>query len=130
MAASCSLKPWARSSSEPTPGRWVISATSPSALPYLAVIAAARPSAAMRPPWTLSVVRNEVKALESADESMPMILTDLAASSIGLPRAARWVGAITMAAGAPETAFSRIEIWPLMSASDWAPSSGTLTPRS
>ena len=34
------------------------------------------------------------------------------------------------AAGLPATAFSRIEIWPLMSDSDWAPSSGTLTPRS
>ena len=52
-----------------------------------ALMAAARPSAATRPPWTLSVVRNEVKALESAAESMPMILTDLAASSIGLPSA-------------------------------------------
>jgi hypothetical protein len=31
------------------------------------------------------------------------------------------------AAGFPETAFSKIEIWPLMSDSDWAPSSGTVT---
>ena len=59
-----------------------------------------------------------------------MILTFLAASSIGLPRAANWVGEITIAAGLPETAFSRIEIWPLMSDSDCAPSSGTLTLRS
>jgi hypothetical protein len=58
---------------------------------------------------------------------MPTIFTFLAASSIGFPSAANWVGAMTMAAGLPETAFSRIEIWPLMSDSDWAPSSGTLT---
>src|SRR5215471_13614621 len=35
-----------------------------------------------------------------------------------------------MAAGFPETAFSRIEIWPVISDSDCAPSSGTLTLRS
>ena len=51
----------------------VMSATSPSALPYFAAIASARPSAAMRPPWTLSVVKKEVKAFESAAESMPTI---------------------------------------------------------
>ena len=87
FAASSSLKPLARWSSEPTPGSEVISAMSPSALPYFSLIASARPSAATRPPWTLSVVRKEVKALESAAESMPMILTYLAASSIGLPSA-------------------------------------------
>jgi hypothetical protein len=81
-------------------------------------MAAASASAAMRPPCTLSVVRNEVKAFESAAESIPIILTFLAASSIGLPSALNWVGAMTMAAGLPETAFSRIEIWPLMSDSD------------
>src|SRR5215469_9955503 len=59
-----------------------------------------------------------------------MTLTFLAASSIGLPNAANWVGAITMAAGFSETAFSRIPICPLMSDSDWAPSCGTLTSRS
>ena len=37
---------------------------------------------------------------------------------------------MTTAAGLPATAFSRMLIWPLMSDSDWAPSSGTLTPRS
>ena len=37
---------------------------------------------------------------------------------------------MTTAAGFSATAFSRIVIWPLMSDSDWAPSSGTLTPRS
>ena len=84
----------------------------------------------MRPPWTLSVVRNEVKAFESAAESMPMIGTDLAASSIGAPSALNSVGEITTAAGLPATAFSRMLIWPLMSDSDWAPSSGTFTPRS
>ena len=52
-----------------------------------ALMAETRPSAAMRPPWTLSVVKKEVKALESALESMPMIGTDFAASSIGLPSA-------------------------------------------
>ena len=46
LAASCSLKPFARWSSEPTPGSDVMSATSPSALPYFAVIAAASASAA------------------------------------------------------------------------------------
>ncbi len=46
----------------------------------------------MRPPATLSVVRNEVNALESAAESMPMIFTFLAASSIGLPSAWNCVG--------------------------------------
>ena len=68
FAASSSLNPLARWSSEPTPGSEVISATSPSTLPYFSLIASARPSAPMRPPWTLSVVRNEVKALESAAE--------------------------------------------------------------
>ena len=48
-------------------------------------MAAASPSAATRPACTLSVVRNEVKAFESAAESIPIILTFLAASSIGLP---------------------------------------------
>ena len=71
-----------------------------------------------------------MKALESAAESMPIILAFLAASSIGLPRAAFWVGEMTMAAGFSETAFSRIEIWPLISDWDCAPSSGTLTFRS
>ena len=84
LAASSSLKPLARWSSEPTPGSEVISATSPATLPVFALIASASPSAATRPPWTLSVVRNEVKAFESAAESMPMIGTDFAASSIGL----------------------------------------------
>ena len=69
----------------------------------------------MRPPWTLSVVRNEVKAFESAAESMPMIGTFFAASSTGLPSALNSVGAMTTAAGFSATAFSRIEIWPLMS---------------
>ena len=87
LAASCSLKPLARWSSEPTPGSDVISATSPSALPYFSVMAAASASAATRPPWTLSVVRNEVKDLLSAAQSMPMILTCFAASVIGLPSA-------------------------------------------
>ena len=59
-----------------------------------------------------------------------MIGTFFAASSIGWPSALNWVGAMTTAAGFPATAFSRIVISPLMSASDWAPSSGTLTPRS
>ena len=53
----------------------------------------------MRPPCTLSVVRNEVNAFESAAESMPMIGTFFAASSIGLPSALNSVGAITTAAG-------------------------------
>ena len=130
LAASSSLKPLARASSEPTPGIEVMSATSPSALPYFSMIAWARPSAAMRPPWTLSVVKNDEKAFESAAESMPMIGTFLAASSIGLPSALNSVGEMTIAAGFSATAFSRIEIWPLMSDSDCAPSSGTLTPRS
>ena len=56
-----------------------------------------------------------------------MIGTFFAASSIGLPSALNSVGAITTAAGFSETAFSRIVISPLMSDSDWAPSSGTLT---
>ncbi len=34
---------------------------------------------------------------------------------------------MTTVAGLPETAFSRIEIWPLMSDSDCAPNSGTFT---
>ena len=85
---------------------------------------------ATRPPWTLSVWRKAVNAFESAAESMPMILTFLAAWSIGFPSAVNCVGAITIAAGFFETAFSRMEIWPLMSDSDWAPSSGTLTSRS
>ncbi len=59
-----------------------------------------------------------MKDFESAAESMPIILTFLAASSIGLPSAALWVGEMTIAAGLPETAFSRIEIWPLISDSD------------
>jgi hypothetical protein len=78
----------------------------------------------------LSVVKNEVNAFESAAESMPMIGTFLAASSIGLPSALNSVGAMTTAAGFSATAFSRIEISPLMSDSDCAPSSGTLTLRS
>ena len=52
-----------------------------------------------------------MKAFESAAESIPMILTFLAASSIGLPSALNWVGAMTMAAGFSETTFSRIEIY-------------------
>ena len=71
-----------------------------------------------------------MKAFESAAESMPMIGTFFAASSIGLPSALNSVGAITTAAGFSATAFSRIEISPLMSDSDCAPSSGTLTLRS
>ena len=59
-----------------------------------------------------------------------MIGTFLAASSTGLPSALNSVGAITTAADFSATAFSRIVISPLMSDSDWAPSSGTLTPRS
>ncbi len=98
--------------------------------PVLAWMAAARPSAAIWPPVSLLVVRNELKDCESADESMPMIGTDLAASSIGAPSALNSVGEMTTAAGLPATAFSRIEIWPLISDSDWAPSCGTLTPRS
>ncbi len=43
-------------------------------------------------------------------ESIPIILTFLAASSIGLPSAAFWVGEMTIAAGFSETAFSRMEI--------------------
>jgi len=57
----------------------------------------------------------------------------ITANGIGDPRIlAGGIGEalITTAAGLPETAFSRMEIWPLMSDSDWAPSSGTLTPRS
>ena len=46
---------------------------------------------------------------------MPMIGTFFAASSIGLPSALNWVGAITTAAGFSATAFSRIVISPLMS---------------
>ena len=59
-----------------------------------------------------------------------MIGTLFAASSIGAPSALNWVGAMTTAAGLPATAFSSTVIWPLMSDSDWAPSSGTLTLRS
>jgi hypothetical protein len=55
----------------------------------------------------LSVAKTEVKALESAVESMAMTLTLLAASSIGRPRAAKCAGAMTTAAGFDETAFSR-----------------------
>jgi hypothetical protein len=51
------------------------------------------------PALDVSVVRNEVKAFESAAESMPMIGTFLAASSIGLPSALNSVGATTTAAG-------------------------------
>ncbi|MCY1232794.1 hypothetical protein D9M72_453090 [compost metagenome] len=90
-------------------------AISPSSLPVISFTAAASPSAAMRPPWTLSVVRNDENAFESAAESMPMIGTALAASSIGLPSALNSVGEMTTAAGAPATAFSRMLIWPLMS---------------
>ncbi len=93
-------------------------------------MAAASASAAARPPWTLSVVRKEVKDLLSAALSMPMILTCFADSVIAGPSAANCVGEITTAAGLPDTAFSRMPIWPLMSASDWAPSSWTLTLRS
>ena len=51
FAASCSLKPlWRAGRASRRPADEVMSATSPSALPYLAVIASARPSAAMRPP--------------------------------------------------------------------------------
>ena len=59
-----------------------------------------------------------------------MILTDFAASVTAKPSAANWVGEMTTAAGLPDTAFSRIVIWPSMSDSDCAPSSGTLMPRS
>jgi hypothetical protein len=58
----------------------------------------------------LSVVKKEVKALESTAESIAMILTLLAASSIGLPSAAKCAGAMTIAAGFDGTAFSRMAI--------------------
>ena len=59
-----------------------------------------------------------------------MILTVLAASVIGGPSAANWVGEITIAAGCEAAAFSSALSWPGMSASLCAPSAGTLTPRS
>ena len=90
----------------------------------------ARISAAMRPACTLSVAKVAVKAAVSAAESIPMILNFLAASSIGLPSAANFTGAITIAAGFDAMALSRMLIWPLTSDSEWAPSSTILTPRS
>src|ERR1700739_2857750 len=59
-----------------------------------------------------------------------MILTFLAALSIGLPSAANCAGAMTIAAGLDATAFARIPIWPLTSDSESAPCSTTLTPSS
>ena len=64
-------------------------------------------SAAMRPACVLSVAKTDVKALESAVESMATTFTLLAASSIRLLRAAKCAGAMTTAAGFDETAFSR-----------------------
>ena len=84
----------------------------------------------MRPACTLSVINIEVKPAESAAESIPMILTFLAASSIGLPSAANCAGAITIAAGFDATALSRMLIWSLTSDPELAPSSSMLTPRS
>jgi hypothetical protein len=74
---------------------------------YVFWILSARISAAIRPTCTLSVAKTEVKALESAVVSMATTFTFLAASSIGLLRAAECAGAITTAAGFDETAFSR-----------------------
>src|ERR1700726_3130224 len=108
----------------------VMTAMSPSVSAKDFVIAAARASAAMRPAFTLSVAKNEVIALVSAADSRPMILTLLAASSIGFPSAANCVGAMTIAAGFDATAVSSMLIWPLTSFSDCAPSSTTFTPRS
>src|SRR2546430_17504361 len=98
-----------------------MSATSPSASAYVLLIASARISAAMRPACSLSVVKNEVKALESAAESMPMILTFLAASSIGLASGANCAGAVTTAAGVGATAVSGILILPSTSGFGWGP---------
>ena len=84
----------------------------------------------MRPPGTLSVVRNDVKAFESAPKSMPMIGTFLAASSIGLPSAANWVGEMTIAAGLLGDGVLEDRDLAVDVGLDCAPSSGTLTPRS
>ena len=83
-------------------------------------------SAATLPPVTLFVERNEVQAVVLAAESMPMTLMFAATAVMGAPRAVNCVGAITMAAGFSAAAFSSAVISPEMSASLWAPSSGTL----
>src|ERR1700719_4268887 len=72
-------------------------------------------SAAIRPACTLSVVNIEVKAAVSAADWIPMILTFLAAASIGRPSAANCAGAITTAAGFAATALSRMLICPATS---------------
>src|ERR1700738_3302082 len=90
-------------------------ATSPSASAYVVWMPSARMAAASRPACALSVATIEVNATVSAAESIPIILTFLAASSIGLPSAANCVGAITSAVGFDATAISSIRIWPLTS---------------
>src|SRR6476646_8478872 len=85
-------------------------AISPSVSAYDFVIATARASAAMRPALKLSVAKSEVIALVSAADSMPMILTFLAASSIGFPSAANCAGAMTIAVGFDATAFASMLI--------------------
>ena len=130
LAAICSMKPWRAGRANRRPAGWRDHGDFALVLAVFLVIAAARPSAAIRPPWMLSVVRNEVNALRVGGGVDADDLDRLGSFVDRLAERLELVGEITTAAGLPATAFSRMPIWPLMSDSDCAPSSGTLTPRS